>query len=162
MSRGHRDATFGILKASMRDNYTEHGVDDVCPNITSLIPDRELMCLSNVGPVLQEGRRDISQPALPGREELFVSVAQQVRSPSRCLDPRSLKTSPGLRWWRMRQPHIEGKKFMVFDMACGSSLPHRPHRSVTDTSMQAGNYLNILKLSSPPHFYLTAERPRLL
>ncbi|EJF63342.1 hypothetical protein DICSQDRAFT_134790 [Dichomitus squalens LYAD-421 SS1] len=24
------------------------------------------------------------------------------------------------RWWRMRQPHVEGKKFQVFDMACVS------------------------------------------
>ena len=29
MSRGKRDAASGILKSSMRDNYTEHGVDEV-------------------------------------------------------------------------------------------------------------------------------------
>ena len=28
MSRGNRDAASGILKSSMRDNYTEHGVDE--------------------------------------------------------------------------------------------------------------------------------------
>ena len=42
------------------------------------------MCLSMSCPVLQESRRDIPQPALPRREELFVSMAEQVRSsPSR-------------------------------------------------------------------------------
>ena len=29
MSRGDREAATGILKGSMRDNYTEHGVDEV-------------------------------------------------------------------------------------------------------------------------------------
>lgn len=29
MTRGNRDVAFGILKSSMRDNYTEHGVDEV-------------------------------------------------------------------------------------------------------------------------------------
>ena len=28
MSRGNRDAAAGILKSSMRDNYSEHGVDE--------------------------------------------------------------------------------------------------------------------------------------
>ena len=29
MSRGSRDTTQGILKSSMRDNYSEHGVEEV-------------------------------------------------------------------------------------------------------------------------------------
>ena len=31
MSRGSRDPTKGILKSSMRENYSEHGVDEVSP-----------------------------------------------------------------------------------------------------------------------------------
>ena len=27
------------------------------------------------------------------------------------------------RWWRMRQPHIDAKRFMVFDLACGAFQP---------------------------------------
>ena len=38
MSRGNRDAASGILKSSMRDNYTEHGVDEASPLRTLLSP----------------------------------------------------------------------------------------------------------------------------
>ena len=37
MSRGSRDAKQGILKTSMRDNYSEHGVEEVshfCVSVT--------------------------------------------------------------------------------------------------------------------------------
>lgn len=78
MSRGHRDATFGILKASMRDNYTEHGVDEY---------------YKKVGATYRN-------PHFPGVKSCLYLWLN--------------------RWWRMRQPHVEGKKFMVFDMACGS------------------------------------------
>ena len=38
------------------------------------------------------------------------------------------------RWWRMRQPHITSKKFLVFDMACGASpYPSLAPLSLTDT-----------------------------
>lgn len=33
MSRGNREASLGNLKNSMRDNYTEHGVDEVSVRI---------------------------------------------------------------------------------------------------------------------------------
>ncbi|KAI0712250.1 hypothetical protein C8Q76DRAFT_622592 [Earliella scabrosa] len=78
MSRGKRDAASGILKSSMRDNYTEHGVDEY---------------YKKVGATYRN-------PHFPGVKAcLYIWLN---------------------RWWRLRQPHIEAKKFMVFDMACGS------------------------------------------
>ncbi|KAI0335824.1 hypothetical protein GY45DRAFT_1342389 [Cubamyces sp. BRFM 1775] len=78
MSRGDREAATGILKGSMRDNYTEHGVDEY---------------YKKVGATYRN-------PHFPGVKNcLFLWLN---------------------RWWRMRQPHVDSKKFMVFDMACGS------------------------------------------
>ncbi|KAI0667599.1 hypothetical protein C8Q78DRAFT_312476 [Trametes maxima] len=78
MPRGNREAATGILKSSMRDNYTEHGVDEY---------------YQKVGATYRN-------PHFPGVKNcLFLWLN---------------------RWWRLRQPHIEDKKFFVFDMACGS------------------------------------------
>ncbi|KAH9891721.1 hypothetical protein C8Q73DRAFT_85284 [Cubamyces lactineus] len=78
MSRGDREAATGILKGSMRDNYTEHGVDEY---------------YKKVGATYRN-------PHFPGVKNcLFLWLN---------------------RWWRMRQPHVDSKKFLVFDMACGS------------------------------------------
>ncbi|KAI0356423.1 hypothetical protein OH77DRAFT_1423356 [Trametes cingulata] len=77
MSRGNREAATGILKGSMRDNYTEHGVDEYYKKVGA----------------------SYRNPHFPGVKNcLFLWLN---------------------RWWRMRQPHIEDKKFLVFDMACG-------------------------------------------
>ncbi|KAI0657350.1 hypothetical protein C8Q70DRAFT_919587 [Cubamyces menziesii] len=73
MSRGDREAATGILKGSMRDNYTEHGVDEY---------------YKKVGATYRN-------PHFPGVKNcLFL--------------------------WLNRRPHVDSKKFMVFDMACGS------------------------------------------
>ncbi|KAI0766391.1 hypothetical protein BD413DRAFT_636169 [Trametes elegans] len=78
MSRGDRNAATGNLKGSMRDNYTDHGVDQY---------------YKKVGATYRN-------PHYPGVKNcLFLWLN---------------------RWWRLRQPHIDEKKFMVFDMACGS------------------------------------------
>ncbi|KAI0754897.1 hypothetical protein C8Q80DRAFT_1247769 [Daedaleopsis nitida] len=78
MSRGNRDASSSILKSSMRDNYTEHGVAEY---------------YKKVGATYRN-------PHFPGAKAcLYIWLN---------------------RWWRMRQPHIYAKKFMVFDMACGA------------------------------------------
>ncbi|CDO76089.1 hypothetical protein BN946_scf184649.g15 [Trametes cinnabarina] len=78
MSRGDREAATGILKGSMRDNYTEHGVDEY---------------YRKVGATYRN-------PHFPGIKNcLFLWLN---------------------RWWRMQQPHVEEKKFYVFDMACAT------------------------------------------
>ncbi|KAI8986081.1 hypothetical protein BD414DRAFT_48817 [Trametes punicea] len=78
MSRGDRETVIGILKGSMRDNYSEHGVDEY---------------YKKVGATYRN-------PHFPGVKNCVFLWLN--------------------RWWRMRQPHIEDKKFLVFDMACGS------------------------------------------
>ncbi|RDX53373.1 hypothetical protein OH76DRAFT_1399274 [Lentinus brumalis] len=78
MPRGNRDASSGNLKHSMRDNYTEHGVDEYYKKVGA----------------------SYRNPHFPG-VKACINIWLN-------------------RWWRMRQPHIEAKKFMVFDMACGS------------------------------------------
>ena len=142
MPRGNRDASSGILKNSMRDNYTEHGVDEVS-TICDIIATR-----SRTSPPSSTTRRLVRHTAtrtsLGSRR---ASTSGSTGTPSRALVNPSLANSVHHvhpRWWRMRQPHIEAKKFMVFDMACGSSGPlSLPYRLSSSFASAQGGKLQL-------------------
>lgn len=83
MSRGNREATQGILKHSMRDNYSEHGVEEVRSSSSSL----QHMSESLV--VLQESGRNLPESPFPWRKDRPLAMVQQVRYSERCSSRQS-------------------------------------------------------------------------
>ena len=72
MSRGDRAVASGILSLSMRDNYGEHGVDEV-----KLDP-RWRTSETNTNEVLQKSGSNLPQSTLSWSKTLHVLLAQQV------------------------------------------------------------------------------------
>lgn len=77
MSRGNREASLGNLKNSMRDNYTEHGVDEVSVRIG--VVDRTITNCAHRHIVLQESGCVLPQPTLPWSQGVSLYVVEQVR-----------------------------------------------------------------------------------